>query len=196
MYLIFDTSAIGKPTNYKASFSDLNAWPRMLHISWILLDENFKPKEDFDLVAIPEGFTVTEDILTNTKLNEEDVKRKSAPLDEILEKFNETVLKAKYVFAHNLNFNENVLGAEYLRQTIKVNLFKVERYCLMQESTYYCKLPSKSGGYKWPSLPELHAACFGTAYSPHNNARADVVAAARCFIKLMKTGNLEDLFED
>lgn len=66
----------------------------------------------------------------------------------------------------------------------------------MEEGTYYCKIPAKGGGYKYPTLPELHASCFGQTYGPANNARADVIAAARCFIKLKKTGKLEDIFED
>lgn len=54
----------------------------------------------------------------------------------------------------------------------------------MEEGTYYCKIPNKGGGYKWPTLNELHGFCFQKGYSPGNNARADVIAAARCFIKM------------
>jgi hypothetical protein len=64
----------------------------------------------------------------------------------------------------------------------------------MQESTWYCKLKGKDGRYKWPTLNELHAILFNQKYTPANNARADVIAASRCFIKLMKMGQLEDLF--
>ena len=66
----------------------------------------------------------------------------------------------------------------------------------MQESTWYCKIPGRGGKYKWPSLNELHAICFNQKFSPAGNARADVIAASRSFIKLMKLGQLEDMFED
>lgn len=65
----------------------------------------------------------------------------------------------------------------------------------MEEGTYYCKLKGFGGKYKYPTLPELHATCFSTSYSPPGNARADVIAATRCFIKMMKLGQLDDLFE-
>ena len=92
--------------------------------------------------------------------------------------------------------NESVVAAEYIRSGIDNPMFRTERICLMQESTYFCKIPNRRGSYKWPSLTELHAICFQQRYSPANNARADVIATARCFIKLMKTGQLEDLFDE
>jgi len=114
----------------------------------------------------------------------------------ILTQFTQSVEKAQYLVAHNMNMNESVISAEYLRTGLSNPIFKKERLCLMQESTYYCQLPSKGQGYKWPSLTELHAVCFQQRYSPSGNARADVIAAARCFIKLMKSNALEDFFED
>ncbi|MEZ4911484.1 MAG: hypothetical protein R2774_11570 [Saprospiraceae bacterium] len=196
MYLIFDVSPIAKAINYKASFTDVNAWPRLAHISWIVLGEDLKPIEDFDSVVVDDRINYDGDLKKNLHLDDDDIKRKGAPLEEILKTFNTSCSKVQYVFSHNLNYNQNILAAEYLRQMISLELFKVDRYCLMQEGTHYAKLPARGGGYKWPSLPELHAACFKTAYAPVNNARADVIAATRCFIKLMKTGTLEDIFED
>lgn len=195
MYLIFDCSAIGNPSSYKAPFSDTFNWPRMIHISWILLDKNYKPIGDFDRIVKPEGFIFTEEIQKKSKIDAEDIENKAVPLVEILETFNESVKQCEYLFSHNLNFNENVLAAEYIRKGIDILMFKKERHCLMHEGTYFCKIPSKTGGYKWPTLTELHASCFNTSYTPANNARADVIAAARCFIKLMKTNQLEDLFD-
>lgn len=196
MYLIFDCSANGNPTNYKMPFSETRYWPRLIHISWILLNKELKPIGDFDRIIKPEGFQLTPEIQKKAAIDAEDLEKKSVDLEVVLNEFNESTTQCEYIFCHNLNFNENVLAAEYIRQSMNIGMFKKERFCLMQEGTYYCKLPSKTGGYKWPTLTELHAACFNTGYTPANNARADVIAAARCFIKLMKTGSLEDLFED
>jgi len=145
-YLIFDCSPIDKPKDYKAPFTDTFAWPRLMHLSWIVLDKDFKPKEDFDCIIDPEGFKLTKTIQKRVKIDNP--------------------------------------------------MFRKERICLMQESTYYCKIPNRRGSYKWPSLTELHAICFQQRYAPANNARADVIAAARSFIKLMKIGQLEDLFDE
>ncbi len=196
MYLIYDCSSVSQPLNYKAPFTESFQWPRLVHISWIVLGSDFKPIEDFDCIVKPAGFIVDEKVLKRTKLTKEEIDEKGIDIEDILKTFNTSVEKCEYIFSHNLKFNENVLAAEYIRNTVDINFFPKERFCLMEEGTYYCKLPSKRGGYKWPSLTEMHAVCFNSTFTPPNNARADVIAAARCFIKLMKTGQLEDLFDD
>lgn len=196
MYLIFDCSAMATYTNFKANFTDTQSWPRLLHISWILLGDDYKPIEDFDYIPTPSGYEIDEKSKTKAHIDDEDIKKKSVSLELILENFSASAEKAEYIFAHNLNYNENLLGAEYVRSKKSINMFSKKRYCLMEEGTYYCKIPSKGGGYKYPTLPELHATCFGQTYGPAGNARADVIAAARSFIKLKKTGKLDDLFDD
>jgi hypothetical protein len=195
MYLIYDVSAIGTPGSYKVPFSDTFNWPRMIHISWIILNKELKPIGDFDRIVKPDGFVFTEEIQKKSKIDADDIEKKAIDLEEILLAFNASAKECEYMFSHNLKFNENVLAAEYMRKGLEIAMFKKERFCLMEESTYYCKLASKTGGYKWPTLSELHAICFNSSYTPLNNARADVIAAARCFIKLMRGNHLEDLFE-
>ena len=196
MYLIFDCSGIDRPKDWKAPFSDTFAWPRMIHLSWIVLDKELKPIDDFDHIIIPEGFGFTAEIEKRCHIDQEDIDTKGAPLEDVLKGFDKSLKTVDYVLAHNMNFNENVVAAEFLRKGISHSLFQKERFCLMQESTFFCKLPSKTGGYKWPTLTELHSIIFKKGYSPPNNARADVIAATRCFKALMMGRQLEDLFDD
>ena len=160
------------------------------------MDKNFNPKEDFDCIINPQGFKLTKAIQKKVKIDEEDFTKKAAPLEDVLTKFSASVEKVEFMIAHNLKMNESVVAAEYIRTGMDNPMFRTERICLMQESTYYCKIPNRRGSYKWPSLTELHAICFQQRYSPANNARADVIATARSFIKLMKIGQLEDLFDE
>lgn len=196
MYLIFDCSALAGKTDYKANFTETNAWPRLIHISWILLNDEYKPIGDADYIVDSKNFIIDDKSKEKAHIDDDDIAKKNMAVDEILDKFSESVEKAEYIFAHNLNYNENILGAEYVRNKKSINMFSKKRHCLMEEGTYFCKIPSKGGGFKFPTLPELHAACFGQSYGPPGNARADVIAATRSFIKLMKTRQLEDLFDD
>lgn len=196
MYLIFDATPITKPRDYQAPFSDTFAWPRLIHLSWILLGEDLKPIEDYDCVITPEGFAIDKKIAKYARLDEEEIKTKGAGLEDVLKQFAESVDKAQYMIAHNMNVQEKVVAAEFIRKNIHPNFFTIDRICLMQEATWFCKIPSKTGGYKWPTLTELYAILFKQRYSPAGNARADVIATARSFIMLKKGGKLEDLFED
>lgn len=196
MYLIFDASAISKPKDWKAPFSDTFAWPRLLHLSWIILDGELKPMENHNYVIKPDGFEIDEDILKFTRLDQKEIDARSTPLEEALHAFDYSLGSVDYVTAHNLNFSESVVAAEFLRKGISHSLFKKKSFCLMQESTFFCKIPTRAGGYKWPTLTELHSIIFNKAYSPPNNARADVIAATRCFKALMMGKQLDDIFDD
>lgn len=196
MYLIFDTSPIEKPKSYTAPFTDTFSWPRMIHLSWIILDKDLKPVDNQNFIIEPQGFDITPEVCDYVKLDQEDIKARAITLENALAGFELALSEVDYVLAHNLNVNECVLAAEYIRKGVDHSLFKKERFCLMQESTHYCKLPSKTGGFKWPTLTELHAIIFSKAYSPPNNARADVIAATRCFKALMMGKQLDDLFEE
>lgn len=196
MYLIFDCSALAGKTNYKANFTETEAWPRLIHISWILLNQEYKPIADADYIVQSSQFKIDEKSKEKAHIDDEDIQKKALPINEILDKFSEAVEQAEYLFSHNLNYNENILGAEYVRAKKSISMFSKKRFCLMEEGTYFCKISAKGGGFKFPTLPELHASCFGQSYGPAGNARADVIAAARSFIKLMKTGKLEDIFDE
>ena len=195
MYLIFDSSANGRPKSYKATLDDSFNWPRMLHLSWIILSEELKPTEDFDCIIKPEGFTPSGASLKSHHLQEETLSESQNTLKEVLEQFKKAVNQCQYVFAHNLKYNEGIVGSEYYRSSMSNPLIAADKYCLMQEATYYCKLPGKRG-YKWPTLQEMHSILFKQGYTPTNHARADVIAASRCFIYLKKARALEDIFFD
>ncbi len=195
-YLIYSISANGKPKDYKAPFSDTFSWPRIVHISWIVLDEELKLVEDYDSVIKPEGFTIDERIAKTVHLDEEDIKSKSSKLDDVLDQFDKSVSQVEYTLAHNIASQQNILAAEYIRQNRQPKHFQTEGICLMRESTYYCRISNKRGGFKWPSKQELYATLFNQKYSPSGNARADVIAATRSFKKLMMAGALQDVFDE
>jgi DNA polymerase III epsilon subunit-like protein len=193
--MIFDASGAGKPKSYKAPVTDTFVWPRLVHLSWIILDTDLKPIKDFDFIVNPEGYSFDEDKIKNCHIDEEDIKKKGQKLEDILKAFSESLEETDFLWAHNLNMNEMIVGAEFIRAGIRHNLHNAASYCLMQESTFYCKLPGKrGGGYKWPTLSELHAILFKKRFAPAGNARADVIAATRCFKMLMMAGQLEDCF--
>ncbi len=197
MYLIYDTASAGKPLTFKADISDASNWPRLMHLSWILLGEDLKPIEDHNYLISPQGFTLTEELASNIHVELDQFDKNGNDLEEVLNKLKKSSENAKYVFAHNLKLNGSILGAECYRSSMNNFLAHIESYCLMHEATYYCKLKNKrGGGYKWPSLQEMHSIIFNQGFTPAGNARADVIAASRCFIALKKAGAFEDIFFD
>ena len=193
MYLVFDASAAGRPTNWKAEARDTFSWPRLTHLSWILFDKDYKKLESGNEIIKPQGFTIDKESEKFHGLSQEEAEKEGRPVKEVLEEFSKVVDKAQLVFAHNLRFNQNVVVAEFYRNNMPQRLEVSESYCIMREATYFCKIKGKYGSYKWPTLTELFHAVTGKAYKDPNYAAHDVVAAAKCLFVLIEAGEIDVL---
>jgi DNA polymerase III epsilon subunit-like protein len=84
-----------------------------------------------------------------------------------------------------MQFDEKILGAEFLRSGYPNLIESMERTCTMQAATNYCRLPG-TRGYKWPTLQELHMKLFKEAFEGAHHALVDVRACARCYFELKR----------
>ena len=191
MYLVFDTTPLSMPKNWKALAEETYAWPRMIHLAWEHFDADSNIIKSQNILIKPDGYEIPYEGTAKHGVDHDEAVAKGLSVLEVLEKFSEAVKASEYVIAHNLTFNERIIGAEYIRQNLPNPLISSDNYCLMREATYYCKIPSKTGGYKWPSLSELFKKCFGTGYEGANHADQDVRAAAMCFFKLLEIDMIE-----
>lgn len=191
MYLFFDVETAGMPRNWSSPVSDTFNWPRMVQIAWQFYDKERTLLEAKEYIIKPEGFEIPYEAERIHKISTERAKEEGADLKTVLLEFKEVIKKAEYIIAHNINFDEKVVGAEFIRKSIEHQLFSSERYCTMRESTYYCKLPGKGGKYKWPSLSELHQKLFGVRFADAHQAMVDTQAVANCFFKLLDIEAIE-----
>lgn len=196
MYLIFQTAGAGRPLTWKARPDEVFNWPRLVGISWILLSEDKKPISSKNFLINPEGYTFKDDHLESISVDRKELEEHGESLKDVLDQFVAVCEKAKYVFSHNMKLNSTILGAEFIRAGKEYPLRIKPAYCIMEEATFYTKLPKKGGGYKWPTLQEAHTKIFKQGYSPARNARADAIAASRVLLALLSVGGFEDIFDE
>ncbi|MEM1259936.1 MAG: DNA polymerase III subunit alpha [Bacteroidota bacterium] len=188
MYLIFDTETTGLPKNYNAPISDTDNWPRCVQIAWQLHDTMGNLVDHQDYLVRPDGFNIpyeSEQIHgISTALAEQD----GVPLQEVLEKFNEALVKVKFVVGQNVAFDINVMGCEFFRGDIQNPLQELPVLDTCTEHTAeLCQIPGGRGGkFKLPTLTELHEYLFGEPFAEAHNATADVEATTRCFLELVR----------
>ncbi len=190
MYLVFDTETAGKPKRWNLPYTDTDNWPRMVQISWLIFDKHYEEIDRQDHIIFPEGFTIPPSVVKIHGISTARAKKEGKPLRTILEKFAEAIENSDYLIGHNISFDENVTGAEFVRTDIENKLFSTPRICTMKKSTDYCQLPGKYG-YKWPALSELHFKLFGEEFADAHNALADAEATARYFFKLLTLNALK-----
>ncbi len=187
MYLFFDTETTGIPKNWKAPLSDLNNWPRLVQIAWLQHDNKGNKVSEQAYIIYPEGFTIPHEAAEVHGISTERARQEGVALKKVLDEFARLIDEARYVVAHNMGFDEKIIGAEFLRKEINNSLFQTERMCTMKASTDYCKLPGNYG-YKWPKLSELHIKLFDEDFEEAHNAAVDIEACAKCFWELKRRG--------
>jgi DNA polymerase III epsilon subunit-like protein len=185
MYLFFDTETTGIPRNYKAPASDLNNWPRLVQVAWLLTDEEANEVSSAELLIKPEGFVIPMEATEIHGITTELARRNGTALPTALAVVAGAIKKASALVAHNMQFDEKILGAEFLRSGYPNPIESKTRTCTMHASTDYCRLPGPYG-YKWPTLQELHMKLFEETFDGAHRALIDVRACARCYFELKR----------
>ncbi len=187
MYLIFDTETTGLPRNWSAPITDTNNWPRCIQIAWQLHDDFGNLIEHQDYLVKPQGFNIPFDAERIHGISTELAEAQGIELKEVLEKFNITLSKSKFIVGQNVGFDVNIMGCEFYRMGIPSPMSSMPVLDTCTEVTAsLLKLPGGRGGrFKLPTLTELHQYLFGVPFSEAHNATADVEATTRCFLELI-----------
>ncbi len=185
MHLFFDTETSGIPRNYKAPASDLKNWPRLVQIAWLLVDDAGEEVECAEYIIKPEGFTIPPGAARVHGITTEMALRDGIDIKSILTAVMSSLGRASVLVAHNIQFDEKILGAELLRAGFPNPVESKPRKCTMRSATDYCRLPGPYG-YKWPTLQELHLKLFNEPLEGAHRALVDVRACARCYFELKR----------
>jgi len=187
MYLIFDTETTGLPQNWKAPLTDFNNWPRCVQLAWQVHDKQGKLVEVKNFIIKPEGYDIPFNAEKIHGISTDRANKQGMPLAHVLEEFVKDVEKCNFVVGHNVSFDNNIVGCELLRKDMPNLLADFPALDTKDDATNYCAIPGvRGGGFKWPSLTELHTKLFGEAFAEAHNASADVEATARCFLELVR----------
>ena len=131
-YLIFDTETTGLPKNWKAHVSDLNNWPRLVQIAWMQCDNSGKIISSSDYIVKPRNFIIPEDAVKIHGITTEIAKNEVVALNIVLSEFSTAISRSSILIAHNIAFDEKVVGAEFLREKIESGLFTIPKICTME----------------------------------------------------------------
>lgn len=189
MYLFFDTETTGLPRNWKAPITDLNNWPRLVQLAYLHFDENGNKILGGDFIIKPEGFTIPADSSRIHGISNERALKEGVLLSEVLQNFQSLINDSEILVAHNMSFDEKIVGAEFLRAGMANSIPAKKKICTMQSSTNFCAINGPYG-YKWPKLSELHYKLFKTGFEEAHNAAVDINATAKCFWELRRLGKI------
>jgi len=188
-YLVIDTETTGLPKNKYDRPENLENWPHIIQLAWILFDDEGKAIElkEYILkqnIGIPRNATEKHGI-TNAIMEEKGVDPKT-----VLTGFLKAIKRTKIIVAHNIDYDVPIIEAEFLRNGFEKQLEKINKICTMKVGKNFCTLPGAYNDYKYPTLMELFKKCFydyATFFDPlydKHNALMDAGLTAKCFFKL------------
>lgn len=199
MFLIFDTETTGLPKHWDAPLSDSENWPRCIQIAWQIHDEAGELLTHENYLIQPDGFTIPYDSEKVHGISTALAETQGIPLVEALKKFTNSLKTVSFVVGHNVSFDRNIIGAEYLRLHLKDEL--EGKYILdtcTEETANLCQLSGGRGGkFKLPTLSELYHFLFDEYFEEAHNATADVEATSRIFLELLRRDKIHpEAFEN
>ena len=187
MYLFFDTETTGLPRNYNAPVTDLNNWPRLVQIAWILQDKNGNTLSKECYIIRPVNFTIPVDASRIHRITHDHALKNGYSVVDILAKFSKNIDQSEYLVAHNISYDKNIVGSEFLRNGMTNKIPTKKHLCTMTKSINYCAIRN-AYGFKYPKLDELHRKLFTCGFANAHDSLADITATAKCFWEMRRIG--------
>lgn len=193
MILFFDTETTGVPKNYKAPVTDLENWPRLVQLGYIVYDvlDRGEVSEyvSTEFIIRPNGFVISPEVSKIHGVTQEKALTEGASLLTVLDTFTDWVNACDTIVGHNLNFDLSIIGAELVRTNMVDPFVGKAQYDTMLKSTDFCKMPGGYGGkYKWPKLKELYKVLFNEELAQTHTALDDIRQTAKCYFELQRRG--------
>ena len=183
----FDTETTGLPRDWNAPLRDLDNWPRLVQLAWLLCDDAGNELASANRIIRPQGFLIPSEAARVHGITTSRALAEGIPLADALDEVLPRIEEAACAIAHNISFDEKILAAEFLRLGRPHPLLKKKTRCTMKEATDYCRLPGNYG-FKYPNLTELHRKLFNKAFDDAHDALADVRACKAAYYELRTRG--------
>ncbi len=188
MILFFDTETTGFP--HKSKPLDHPDQPHVIQLAAILAEENGDVRSSFSFLIDPgvaNGVRIPSGAAAVHGIDEERLWRFGLPPEFPLAMFAEFYARAELVVGHNIDFDIEMMGIYFARQT-NIKALDVPRLCTMKSSTDICRIPSPRGGNKWPKLGEAYQHFFNEPFVGAHDAMNDVRACMRIYFHLKSIG--------
>lgn len=174
--LIFDTETTSLIGN---SLLAERYQPQIIEFFGHVLDREFNVLEELEFFCNP-GKPLTDEVMRITGIKNEQVCNE-AKFDSRAGSVGLLIQSADIVVAHNLSYDMAVVDAEFKRLGLAIKWPK-DMVCTV-EQTEHLK------GHRL-KLSALHEELFGEPFAGAHRARADVEALTRCYIELVRRGEI------
>lgn len=186
MNLFFDTETTGVPKRYNAPVSDVENYPRLVQLGFVVTNGREILLEQ-EFIIKPVGFEIPEQASAVHGISTERALREGVDIQEVLETLEFWITNCDVIVGHNVSFDMSVVGAEFWRLHQRNPFDGKDFVCTMKSSTEFCQLP---GGrpFKYPKLFELYKKLFDKDMGAAHTALQDIQNTVDCYFALVERG--------
>ena len=190
--IFFDTETNGIPKDYKAPVSNVDNWPRLVQLGYVLVN-NGKILHSYETIIKPEGFSIPVEASSVHGITTERAEKEGKDIRWELNEFQYWVENSDTVIGHNVSFDVSVVGAEFYRLYGKSPLEGKKTVCTMMSGVEFCGLPGKyPGKLKWPKLEELYSSLFLKPLEQTHAALDDIEHTIECYNAMVEKGIIKE----
>ena len=202
--LFLDSETNGLPTNRYAPFTATDCWPRLIQLSWQVVDTDSWAVIERQNYFVKTGAVWNADAARIHRIPESLVARTGRAPSEVLADLATSIRGVDRIVCHNLAFDKPVVLAEAQRlyeagAGVRPNtIWSKPDFCTMVATKEFCHIPFSDGrGMKFPKLEELYKCIFGSTYDVSgadlHDAANDVSCLVTCVRELVARGQLSVL---
>lgn len=174
-YLMIDTETNGLPLKH-LSDSNIDKWPRLIQIAFLEYSKEGILLGRYSKIIKPFEFTIDNNQISG--ISQEIAENEGESLYSVLSILSYAINEAEVIVCHNVNFDINVIFAEYQRMNMDSTLTNKSFICTMIKSLKFMNSES------YPKLSSLYLKLFGKEIENAHNALADIEATSKCFWRL------------
>ena len=186
MQLFFDTETTGIPRNYNAPVSDVDNWPRLVQLGFIVMDGKDVLTEQ-EYIVKPDGFEIPVEASNVHGITTEVANSKGESVKKVVLEFMFWMNQCDTIVGHNVSFDVSIVGAEYWRIYGNSPFEGKKAVCTMKSGTQFVGIP-RAGGFKYPKLHELYRKLFDKDMGAAHTALQDISNTAQCYFEMVERG--------
>ena len=181
--LFVDTETTGIPIDQSYSFKNIDNWPTIRQIAWIIY------KKDGTLVS-KNNYSMSPDNSPAISLNTQYQPNVIKPIYEVLDYFLQSIRQCDVIVGHNISYDVQVILCELYRYGKDTSeLESIQQFCTMRNAITICGFDTRRGE-RYPKLQELYSKLFHRPFEGAHDAYCDIKATADCFWALFTKGML------
>ena len=197
---VFDTETSGLPTRpsqfkrYADPFTETSRYDsarmvELAYVTYLVSDEKGESPKLIDqrstLVRPDDTFTITNDDIHG--IPHAFAKKHGRPLRDVLVDFVSAVERSDVVVSHNIEFDQNIVGAEMVR----ANMIQTARTFMSPETRFVCTMKLAMETFsltRFPTLKHLYEITHPSSqrWTQTHRAMDDALRAADCYLDLIK----------